>query len=327
MEVEGYRLCSWCLKRLTGREGEGEEPCYICNGVYRRFGEISLKLAEELKGYEFESFMLGARVPQEWLEREDRVRAELKLGSGVGLKKAILIELGRRVEALTGKPFSLKPDLTAIYDFGRDEIEIQTRPLYVFGRYLKLVRGIPQRGRGGVGELISGYLKSTLGGRGVRLTWFGSEDPDSLVLGSGRPFIARVSNPRLRSLKAEEADLDGVKLRELRVVSGASRPRFRVEAKLYLKCEGEPSLKPIDGLLVRLRGRKGVKERRIYELRPLKIEDGVMELYLKCEGGIGFKRLIKEGEPSLESVLGSKLEPLDRKPFDILSVELESPIR
>ena len=226
-----------------------------------------------------------------------------------------------------GKPFSLKPDLTAIYDFGRDEIEIQTRPLYVFGRYLKLVRGMPQRGRGGVGELISSYLKSTLGGRGVRLTWFGSEDPNSLVLGSGRPFIARVSNPRLRSLKVEEADLGGVKLRELRVVSKVSRPRFRVEAKLYLKFEGEPSPKPIHGLLVRLRGRKGVKERRIYELRPLKIEDGVMELYLKCEGGMGFKKLIKEGEPSLESVLGSKLEPLDRKPFDILSVELESPIR
>lgn len=325
-DLKGYELCSWCLKRLTGREEGSGGSCYICSGIYRHFDKMAKVIAEGLREYEFETFLLGVRVPSDWVEREDRVRAELKLSSGLGLKKAILVELGRRVEKLTGKRFSLKPDLVAIFDVKGWGLEVQTRPLYLFGRYLKSVRGIPQKRRRGyvsIEELVSRYLTHRFGGSGVRLAWFGGEDLNSLVLGNGRPFIARVSNPRVRSFEFKPSRLDGIELIELGTVNGFFRSYFRVEARLRLRFEGDPHRAEARDLLVKLKGKK----KRIYEIRSLRIEDKIMELYIRCDGGISFRKLIKEGDPSLESILGVKLELLDGKPFDILSVELKEPIR
>ncbi|RLG73169.1 MAG: tRNA pseudouridine(54/55) synthase Pus10, partial [Methanobacteriota archaeon] len=121
-----------------------------------------------------------------------------------------------------GKKVSLEsPDIVILVDTGIDSVSVTVRPLFIRGRYRKLVRGIPQtawpcsrcRGKGcercgqtgkmyseSVEELIvPPILEHTRGDKAV-FHGAGREDIDARMLGGGRPFIVEVKTPRKRFL-------------------------------------------------------------------------------------------------------------------------------
>jgi tRNA pseudouridine synthase 10 len=113
------------------------------------------------------------------------------------------------------------PEIVLLLDLERDELELKVNPLFIYGRYRKVVRGIPQtkwpcgrcRGRGcpecdytgkqypeSVEELIARPIIEVTQGEGHALHGAGREDIDALMLGRGRPFILEIRAPRRRSL-------------------------------------------------------------------------------------------------------------------------------
>ncbi|CAD6494855.1 MAG: hypothetical protein LAKADJCE_00974 [Candidatus Argoarchaeum ethanivorans] len=97
---------------------------------------------------------------------------------------------------------------------------VEHRPLPIYGRYRKLVRGIPQtrwacRVCGGKGceecgftgklypesveELISGTVIKAFNATGTVFHGAGREDVDALMLGNGRPFVLEVRGAKKRS--------------------------------------------------------------------------------------------------------------------------------
>ncbi len=131
------------------------------------------------------------------------------------------------VQAITerfGATFAEKhPDLTIV--LGSGTMEIMTRPLFVYGRYFKTSREIPQtrwpcrvcKGAGcprcdgtgkmyqeSVEEILGAPLLTATGGTGTRLHGCGREDIDARMLGSGRPFVIEVLNPRCRTIDLPE---------------------------------------------------------------------------------------------------------------------------
>ncbi|MHA1459546.1 MAG: tRNA pseudouridine(54/55) synthase Pus10, partial [Promethearchaeota archaeon] len=100
-------------------------------------------------------------------------------------------------------------------------INMLIRSLFVYGRYNKFVRGIPQthwncrkcRGRGcesckftgkqyktSVEELISPKFVNDAKADGSKFHGAGREDIDVRMLGNGRPFILELNNPNIRTL-------------------------------------------------------------------------------------------------------------------------------
>ena len=114
---------------------------------------------------------------------------------------------------------------------------IRTKPIFVYGRYNKKIRKlsqkqIPCQSCNGIGchncnfkgleniesieGKISNFLIKKFDGNQVKINWIGGEDQSSLVLGNGRPFFAKILNPKKRNrILRKSSDLDGVTLSEL----------------------------------------------------------------------------------------------------------------
>ncbi len=217
--------------------------CWVCEGYAGTFDAIAGTIVAELDGVSFGSYQVGSRVPPLVEENDRLLREEAGLDPEVGesLSREVNREVGRRVGALTGADVEFeRPDVLAIVDLGafdplEDEVtghavDVRINPAFVYGRYRKLERGIPQtewpcRECGGDGSRLgvdgeepcehcggSGYLYDTSveglvaphvveamdGEEGV-FHGAGREDVDARTLGEGRPFVLEVERPRDRT--------------------------------------------------------------------------------------------------------------------------------
>ena len=206
-----------------------EGSCWVCGGLFKRlYWWVDLCL-ERLSGYEFSTFLVGTKLSGRLAENEEILWAESKTTRAEPLKSELNRELGKRIELLACKKVEFtKPDILVIVDLARDKVELHVAPLFLYGRYKKYVRGIPQtkwlcrecRGKGcpkcdstgktypeSVQELIGiSVLESSLG-EDVIFHGAGREDVDALMLGNGRPFVLEVKSPRKRQIDLKKLEL------------------------------------------------------------------------------------------------------------------------
>ena len=218
------------LKDILGADEEmpeKSEACYVCGDIFLDLENILEKIINILHNsqVEFATFLVGCRLPDEILEKEKEIQEKTGLNGDI-LKKEINRELGKELELRLEKEVDFdNPNLVIMMDFTRNQVELQINPLFIEGRYRKLMRGIPQtrwpcrrcRGKGcencdftgkmypeSVEELMAEkVLKAT---RGVESKFHGAgrEDIDVRMLGRGRPFVLEIKEPKVRELNLQE---------------------------------------------------------------------------------------------------------------------------
>lgn len=232
-------LCDSCLGRLFGKIGHGhtnearghsvrevssipDGPCWTCAGLTARYGELAEVVIRKLEPWEFDSFSVGSKIDPEIAAREEALWRDLSLAGPEPIKAEVNREIGKRVsERLHKEPDLAHPDIVAVIDPAFDHVDLQVNPLYLRGRYRKLVRGVPQTrwpcrrcmGKGcarcggtgkmyptSVEEVIAAEVMRDSGGRSHALHGMGREDVDARMLGRGRPFIIEVKEPRRRHI-------------------------------------------------------------------------------------------------------------------------------
>ncbi len=241
-------ICDHCLGRFFGKRSFGltneergralrithemvlnephQEPdpesCWICGGETSRADAWAARVVEALEEIEFDTFLIGTRVPPLMAESEEMVWSDLSLRDPEPLKAEMNREVGKIVSELTGKVVDFtRPDVVAILDLSDGIIEVQVNPVFFAGRYMKYERGIPQtrwdcracRGAGcercgftgkqyadSVEELIGRTVTEVFDADGATLHGAGREDIDARMLGSGRPFVMEVEASRRRSV-------------------------------------------------------------------------------------------------------------------------------
>jgi tRNA pseudouridine synthase 10 len=198
------------------------ESCWICGGELSRTDAWAEMVVKEMDGIEFDTFLIGTKVPPIMAESEEMVWSDLSLRDPEPLKAEMNREVGKVVSGLTGKRADLQnPDVVAILDLAAEAVEVQVNPVFFAGRYLKYERGIPQtrwdcracRGAGcercnftgkqyadSVEELIGRPVIEAFDAEDAVLHGAGREDIDARMLGSGRPFVMEVTAPRKRSV-------------------------------------------------------------------------------------------------------------------------------
>lgn len=203
-----------------------KENCYVCKGLLNKVDEIYKKLIEETTQWEFNNFLIGCKVSEEIIDGEEELWTEITPEDAEPIKRQIKREIGKKLEKEIGKePEFEKPDITFILNFKEDTIETQSKSLYVYGRYKKLKRGIPQtkwpcnkcKGEGcekcnGTGQqypdtvekLVAEPLMEQTKAEEHKFHGQGREDKDALMLGNGRPFIIEAVKPRKRTLNIAE---------------------------------------------------------------------------------------------------------------------------
>lgn len=213
------------LKKLRRRPKKSKK-CFLCEGCFESLPIHVAKASEKLRDYEYETFLVGAKVPPEVEEKEDEFKAQFEVQHGENFRNELSRVFGKMFQEKTGKTVDyLNPHVVVLINPFAGDVRLQVNPLFIMGRYVKLVRGIPQskwfcpkcRGKGcgecnhtgrlhpeSVEELIAGPTIELTLGETASFHGAGREDADARMLGKGRPFIIQVKRPRKRWINLNE---------------------------------------------------------------------------------------------------------------------------
>ena len=220
-----FDIAAEILRKMRKRMGKKWE-CYLCQGLFKHLDELVDSALEKLKAYEYTTFLVGVELPTEVEEREDEFKAEFEVKHGESMRNEFSRDIGKKISEITKKAAEYKkPDIVVLLNPFIGQVTLQANPLYIEGRYRKLIRGIPQskwvcrkcRGKGcpkcnwtgkmypeSVEEIIAGPTLEKTGGEEASFHAAGREDVDARMLGRGRPFILEVKKPKRRFINLQE---------------------------------------------------------------------------------------------------------------------------
>jgi tRNA pseudouridine synthase 10 len=356
VQLKEYELCRYCLARQSGSAAKKSvKKCHICRGLFDNLDQIAKKAFSAAEQYEFDTFLVGATLAMQFFEREDALRARLKIRGKESIKSQLTRELGQRIAKITGKRVDFsRPDVTLnimIDKEGSIDAVARARPVAFAGRYTKKVRGLPQKqercpmcqgsgcnlcdntglyGDKSVEGILAKHLAKMTGGHAPRFSWVGSEDQNSLVLGKGRPFYVKISDPRIRDPKKRISEA-GITATITDILDDVpdTQARFAVKTRISCSCERPVTkddiarLRSLAGKEARFESRSKIASKKIHSAQAKKTGDGEFVLTIKADGGLPIKQFVggeQYMEPNVSGLLGAKCECMT---FDILAVDFQ----
>jgi tRNA pseudouridine synthase 10 len=227
--------------------------CVLCGGIFAEIDRYASLLKKEAKKHEFATYLVGCKIDKELIDKEEKLWEEVGAEFCEPIKREINRTFGMMVGEWTDKEAEFNfPDVIFTIDFKKERIETKINPLYVYGRYRKLVRGIPQTkwpcrecgGRGcpkcnntgkqykeTVEEIIAEKILETTGGKSSSFHGEGREDIDARMLGKGRPFILEVFEPKKREIDLRKLEKAVNKFAAGKVEVSGLRPSSRKEVQ------------------------------------------------------------------------------------------------
>jgi tRNA pseudouridine synthase 10 len=240
----------------------------VCEGACARFDGWAERAAAAVSDVEFDTYQVGTRTPPlvEENERLLREEADLDPEAGEPFKSEFNREVGKRVGRLTDAEVDFgRPDVQFLVDVEADRVSATINSAFVYGRYRKLERDIPQTewpcgrcdGRGVLGEerecpqcegtgylyqasvegLVSPPIRDAMEGSEATFHGAGREDVDARMLGTGRPFVVEVRDPRRRTVNVDALE---------RVVNDHADGRVEVEGLRLATYEMVERVKELD---------------------------------------------------------------------------------
>ncbi len=365
-ETAKLKLCNHCLGRIYAMLGHGltneergkairvvyamlnnvdpeslnPEKCELCGGIFDRIDDYAKYIANIMSDYEFRTFLIGSKFSDEILNKEKELQE--KYGNrGESISREFNREVGKRVSEITGKDVDFEnPEIVAIVDTDYDDVKLEIKPLFIFGRYRKLIRGIPQtkwpgKYRESVEDIIAKVLMDETDANEHAFHGLGREDIDVRMLGNGRPFILEIKRPKKRFLKLEEIEKKineyakgRVEVSNLRFSNHKEVVKIKnaIIKKRYLAgiratVDEKNMEKAVKSLIGKIRQRtpKRVMHRRsdririreVYDAKIISHKDDFYEIEILAESGTYIKELMHgdggRTKPSLSEKLGKEV--------------------
>lgn len=339
-----------------------KKACSVCGGLTERYREYAEKAARVAEEYEFRTFQIGTRVPEDIRRREEELWRLYNLRDAESIKSEANREIGKLFSELTGKEYAPeKPEATIIVDLGSGEVSVEPSPLYICGRYRKLVRGLPQnpwpysddrvKFPTSIEELITAPVVEAAGGVSAKFHAAGREDIDARMLGKGRPFVVEVKRPRRRSidLRRLEEEINrraqglievsglhicsGDTVKKLKTLAELAKKRYRLRV-VFREPVSEEKLRELEkafrDMVVQQRTPTRVLHRRsdrvrkkvVYWVKARKISDKEVEFEIECQGGFYVKEFIHGDQGRTKPSVAEFLgNDVERLELDVLDVE------
>ena len=166
-------------------------------------------------------------------------------------------------------------------------------------------------------DKISNLLIKKFEGNQVKINWIGGEDQTSLVLGNGRPFFAKILNPKKRNrMLRKSLNLDGISLSELKKILVQPKGSIPFKSKVSIIVDTKKPillthLKKLDILQnIKIHDpskNKKSTNKQIYKICYKKLGKTSFLLDLFADGGIPIKLLIQNSDvsPNISKLLGN----------------------
>ncbi|MEM0185000.1 MAG: tRNA pseudouridine(54/55) synthase Pus10 [Thermoplasmata archaeon] len=369
------QICDHCLGRIFANMGHGltniergrsirilyamenglnindiyPKRCSVCDDIFKKIEKFSEIALLSLKDYEFNTFLIGTKNNQEIVERDKAIREKYgNLGEDIG--NELSREIGKSLYEKIKKDVSFtNPDITIIIDTDYEYAQVIPKPIFIYGRYRKLERGIPQtkwiHGKGkSVEEYIGDISNSYFNGEKYYLHGAGREDVDVLMLGNGRPFILEIKAPKRRNVdlsllekeinekckgKVEVIDLKYVNRDMVKIIKSMESKKvyiLRIEIENEIEKERlEELLKSLEGKVIyqrtpfreRKRRADRIREKKIHSIKLISINGKKLEIEITADAGTYIKEFAHgdngRTKPSISEILNQKvkIESLD----------------
>lgn len=389
-------ICDHCLGRMFGKSSHGlsneergrslrislalsknvpyqreENTCWICGNLFDKTKVWAERIKEAIKPYEHKTILVGCKVPPLVTESEEMIWTDLSLLNPEPIKAEFNRETGKAVSAITGSDVDFKrPDIVILCDLSTEDIEIQVNSLYIYGRYFKYERGIPQtrwfcrecRGKGcercgftgkmyqdSVEELIGRPITAACSASDAILHGAGREDIDARMIGTGRPFVLEIAEPKIREVSLKELEALVNKSAENRVAITLDHISDRHEVEtlksgkahkkysILVEVDGDFSINDVQSALDGLKGmtinqrtpdrvshRRAdlVRKRQCLDIECIGVEDGMFRITILGDAGLYIKELISgdngRTQPSFSEKIGC---PARVTSLDVIMVE------
>ena len=198
------------------------DMCPLCEGLFSEIDLITSRLTSALSDYEFSRLQLGFQLPTDLIESEEHVRISFGANRSNSLKQSLSSEISMKIRMLKGdvEIVNEHPEILALIDCLTLSVNLECRSLYLYTRYCKFERGLPQthwncrtcKGRGcekcddtglqyleSVQSLIADPLLDVFLAESHSTHSMGREDIDVRCLGNGRPTVIELKNPKKRN--------------------------------------------------------------------------------------------------------------------------------
>ena len=197
------------------------EICPMCENLFDEIDLISSRLISSLSDYEFSKLQLGFQLPADLIESEEHIRISFGANRSYVLKQSLSFEISNKIRMLMDgvELVNENPEILALVDCLTLAVKIECRSLYLYTRYCKFERGLPQthwscrtcKGRGcekcentglqypeSVQSLIADPLLDIFLAESHSTHSMGREDIDVRCLGNGRPTVIELKRPKKR---------------------------------------------------------------------------------------------------------------------------------
>ncbi len=357
--------------KLCNDPREENKQCPLCKGTFENIKTFVNEAQKNLKDLEYTTFLVGIELPLEIAEQEDEFKARYNVTHGESMRSQFSRDIGKLLCKITGKQVDFKkPEVVVLVEPFTKIVRLRINPFYISGRYQKLVRGIPQSrwlcgnclGNGceicnwsgrmyqeSIEELIGIPMMEITQGQEISFHGAGREDVDARMLGSGRPFVLEIKEPKKRFIDLHELEEKINKYARGKVKVTRLCFANKDVVRKYKKAEGAEKiyraivefgrnvstdeLKQVEETLsntiisqqtpkrVLHRRANLTRERYIYEAKTKRMSQNRAEIRIHCQGGLYIKELITGDEgrtkTSVASILGVKASTLE---LDVLSV-------
>ena len=230
LQLVGERVREQALERDSNlKSDEGIDCCPFCEDLFLELDLISERIVVAVEGVEFTKVQLGIHFSKDHVAAEEVLRSTLAATGSRPLKATLSDAIQSSVaEKLPGIVWvKERPELMLLFDTLTLGVNADIRALFLYGRYRKLERGIPQtrwpcracRGRDGgcescngtgqqypysIQSLVCEPMIESSGATSDSFHGMGREDIDVRCLGEGRPFVAELKSPLRRTLDLEK---------------------------------------------------------------------------------------------------------------------------
>jgi tRNA pseudouridine synthase 10 len=354
--------------------------CYLCQNIFSNIKQYTDECTHKLEEIEFNTFLVGSTPDSQIINREDKFKTKFGLLEAESFKSHFNRMVGKElISTLKTESEFVNPDVLIIFtlDYQQFGIELVLKSLFIYGKYNKLIRGIPQthwfcrkcNGRGcelcnytgkqyltSVEDLISPEFIKESKAIDSKFHGAGREDIDVRMLGTGRPFILELRNPKIRNLNLEKIqkkvnriNKKKIRIHDLKESNKKEVIKLKAEArntkkvyKAIVKSENKISKDDFTNKLILLkeifenqdisqrtphrvshRRSNKIREKIIYRIEGRLIKPNLYEFIIETQGGTYIKELINGDKgrtsPSFSELFKSPLVCIE---LDVLEISV-----
>lgn len=349
----------YSITNSCDEEFYGINTCFICRGLFALVNKIVkdiVYITTIENKYEFRSYFLGSSIPAFLFDNEDHFRSVFKIRGSENIKSAF----NKEIRILSKKNLKkllqpIKPDLMinlSILDNFEILIDLKPRSYYLIGRYTKKkfmtqnIKNLDSNKTDSKGHLkeysnhkisletiVKKKLLEVTASKDIKFTWIGGEDPNSMVLGKGRFFIAEIIAPQKRRINSNQVfKEDGLifRIEEKREsikkfnINYISKIRAYVQTMSPITSQKLLSLRQLNNSVVTYRNKSNIVQKKVYKISGKKLDEHHFVVTFLADGGLFIKQFIEKQMYASQGVVSHLDNNYACIKFDILGIYLKN---